>query len=84
MLLPILDLTFRNIALVVVFGVTFATIGLGFDQNRAATLARIVDRLLRYFITSDDVVAVHDVTRYAKRRGALSQVAHRRLLAGRR
>jgi hypothetical protein len=39
----------RECTLIVVFGVARATIGFGFDQNRARARARIIDRL---FVTS--------------------------------
>ena len=66
------------------FGVALATIGLGFDQNCAAPFARVINRLLRYFKTGNDIVAVDDVAGNAEGGGAFGQIAHGRLLAGRR
>ena len=85
MFLPILNLAFGHITLVVVFGVPFAAISFRFDQNCAASLAGIIDGLLRHFITGDHVVPVDNVTGNAEGRRALCQITHRRLhVRGRR
>src|SRR5437762_12217788 len=61
LLFPVLDLAFRNITLIVVFGVALATISLGFNQDCAMTCARMFDCLVRDFIAGNDVVAIDDI-----------------------
>ena len=58
MLLPVFDLAFGNVTLIVMFGVAFASICLSLDQNSAAAGARVVDGLLRDLITGNHVIAV--------------------------
>ena len=79
MLLPIFDLAVGNIALIVMFGVAFAAVSLGFDQNSAAACACVIDGLLRDFVAGNNIVAIDYIAWNSECSSLFRQVSDRSL-----
>src|SRR6185295_4887522 len=74
--LPPFDLARGNVTLVVVFRVSSPAVSLGFNEDGATTLSRIVCCPPGYFVTGHHIIAINDRRRDVVTGGFLSQVSN--------
>src|SRR5581483_9991398 len=79
---PLLHLLARAIgAVVVIAGMRYQPVGLGFEEGRAIAAARPIDGALHRAVDGNEIVPIHDLAGHGVGAGAVGDIGNRHLLA---